>query len=481
VRLGAGVALCALGIGIDTSAFGRGGGGGGGGGHFHGGPRGVAGHGFAHHAFGGHTVGPQHFVSRASHGRLGGHDQFRSANRIATAHQFAHTSVAAQRFRSFSNFSHTGFNRNTFGNERAWNGWGGRFWGPGWNNWGSGWGGWAGPVFWPFLFGDVFSFTFWPYDYYDPFWAFGPDFVFASIFAPGPFFGVNYGYGPDFYTYGDVPNIYYGTRGMRRVPKSLDRPVLGNPALAAIDAEAVQSCGGLAPSVNGFPIEQMRQMVRPAPDQLSALDELSEALSKAKEILAASCPKAIPLTPIGRLDAAQQRLDAMVQAVRIVRSPVEKFYDLLNDDQRQRFVAIKSSRKVARQQGPAMLGSSNLTVSCTQPEGGLTNLPVQRIEQLVGPNAQQQNALNELKKASENAASGLQASCPNQMPQTPAARLDAIEKRLGTMVDALRTIRPKLDEFYSALSDEQKARFNSLGPPTQSASPPRQSGDRYKG
>ena len=175
---------------------------------------------------------------------------------------------------------------------------------------------------------------------------------------------------------------------------------------------------------------------------------------------------------MGRLDAAQQRLDAMIQAVQIVRSPVEKFYDLLSYDQQQRLVAMNSSRKIARRQGPATLGGSNLAAICTQPEGSFTNLPVQRIEQLIGPSAQQQDALNELKKASETAASGLQASCPTEVPQTPAARLDAVEKRLGAVADSLRNIRPELDGFYASLSDEQKAKFNTLGPPTQSASPP---------
>ena len=106
---------------------------------------------------------------------------------------------------------------------------------------------------------------------------------------------------------------------------------------------------------------------------------------------------------------------------------------------------------------------------------------MQRIEQLVGPNAQQQDALNELKRVSETAVSGLQASCPTEVPQTPAARLDAVEKRLRAALDALRDIRPKLDRFYATLSDEQKARFNTLGPPTQTASPPRPSGGRYRG
>jgi hypothetical protein len=31
------------------------------------------------------------------------------------------------------------------------------------------------------------------------------------------------------------------------------------------------------------------------------------------------------------------------------------------------------------------------------------------------------------------------------------------------MLTAVETIRPPLDDFYNALSDEQKARFNTLG------------------
>ncbi len=97
----------------------------------------------------------------------------------------------------------------------------------------------------------------------------------------------------------------------------------------------------------------------------------------------------------------------------------------------------------------------------------MANLPVQRIEQVLHPNAQQWDALDALKKAWENAAGQLQASCSAQMPQAPVARLDAVQARLSAMVDAMKTVRPKLEDFYASLSDEQKARFNIMGPPPQ--------------
>jgi len=45
-------------------------------------------------------------------------------------------------------------------------------------------------------------------------------------------------------------------------------------------------------------------------------------------------------------------------------------------------------------------------------------------------------------------------------------------------VAAMKTIRPKLADFYASLSDEQKAKFNTIGPPPKAASSPpqRQSG-----
>src|SRR5262245_393515 len=44
----------------------------------------------------------------------------------------------------------------------------------------------------------------------------------------------------------------------------------------------------------------------------------------------------------------------------------------------------------------------------------------------------------------------------------PYGRVDAIEKRLEATHGAAITVQPALTKFYDGLSDEQKARFNSL-------------------
>jgi LTXXQ motif family protein len=529
------VAVCALCIVTDASAIAGHGGGGGGGGHgggggggghgggggfaaFHGGGGGGGwhggggGHGFAAHGgmahmghgWSGHALSAHGFSGHAYHGHgltshaMSGHGhQFTSHNlshnhAINAGHnlashnqlshnQSAHNQFAAHNFHGLNNFNHTGFNRNAFGNNANWNHWGGRFWGAGWNNWGWGWGGWAGPVFWPFLLGDVLSFVFWPYAYYAPFWWYGPPFIWASIFAPGPYFGGDYGYGPDYYGngygpdygYGGSPNIYYGSShgdGYRTAARGryAARTEQGDrAALAETNTAAIESCTGLAPGVTNLPIDQIRQTVHPTADQQAALDDLSTASSQASDMVKSSCPNSVPLTPIGRVDAAEKRLQATIKAIQVVRAPLERFYQALSDEQRQRFNAMNGST------GGAPSGG-NIAAACSQQAGSFIDLPVQRIEQVVQPTAQQQSAFDNLKKAAQNASDKLQSSCPTAVPVSPTARVDTVETRLSSMADAIKSVRPDLSNFYASLSDEQKAKFNTMGPPPNATSSPQE-------
>jgi LTXXQ motif family protein len=42
------------------------------------------------------------------------------------------------------------------------------------------------------------------------------------------------------------------------------------------------------------------------------------------------------------------------------------------------------------------------------------------------------------------------------------------------MADAIKSVRPGLQDFYASLSDEQKAKFNTIGPPPNAGPPPQQ-------
>src|SRR5262249_61054994 len=74
----------------------------------------------------------------------------------------------------------------------------------------------------------------------------------------------------------------------------------------------------------------------------------------------------------------------------------------------------------------------------------------------------QRATLDELKDASVKAGERLKTECPAYQTLTPTGRVEAMEKRLEATLAAVKTVQPVLAKFYYSLSDEQKARFNSL-------------------
>lgn len=308
--------------------------------------------------------------------------------------------------------------------------------------------GWSGPVFWPYLYGDVFTYSLWPGAYYDPFWAYGPDYFLSSIYWPGPY-------------YAD------GSGGQYHGP--YDHAAGALPADSAIQAGMGQqtvSCSGLAPGVTDLPIESIRQAVQPTADQIRTLDDLAAAASSASDVVKASCPNQVPLTPLSRLDAVDMRLGAMIQAVGIVRAPLERFYDSLSEGQKERLSAMAEATNLSSPAG-------GVSALCDPRAASSVQLLVDRIERTTQPTSRQQPAFEALRAASVNAAAQLQASCPARTPQTPVERLDAVRTRLQALVQAAASVRPALGAFYATLSDEQKARSNM---PASSVNPVAPSG-----
>ena len=86
--------------------------------------------------------------------------------------------------------------------------------------------------------------------------------------------------------------------------------------------------------------------MRPTDAQLAALDRLSGALDKAVDTLQAACPTTIALTPVGRLETMEQRLQAMIEAAKIVRPALEELYASLSNEQKAKFNRL--SRQTAR-------------------------------------------------------------------------------------------------------------------------------------
>ena len=90
--------------------------------------------------------------------------------------------------------------------------------------------------------------------------------------------------------------------------------------------------------------------------------------------------------------------------------------------------------------------------------------PTEEINQAVHPTKSQRASLVALQNASNKAADMLKASCLADDAITPPARLAAVGKRLDTMLQAVKMVRSALNDFYGTMSDEQKARFEAIGP-----------------
>jgi hypothetical protein len=302
---------------------------------------------------------------------------------------------------------------------------------------------------WPYLYGDVFAYFLWPGTYYDPFWTYGSNAFLTSIIRPGPYY--NGGSDAQY----DGPYEVYGA----------DAPNAAAQQTATSTSGMTVTCSGLAPGVTDLPIDRIRQTAQPTGNQVKALDNLQSVASTASAVVEASCPSQVPLTPMDRLDVVERRLDAMIQAVQIVRAPLETFYGSLSEVQKERLSAIGAS---ANLRSPAAGG---LAALCDSRAANFAQLPVDRIERTTQPTQRQEAAFEALAAASVNAANTLETSCPAEMPQTPVERIDAVERRLDAMVQATNTVRPALAAFYATLSDEQKARLNTPASSANAAVP----------
>jgi len=306
--------------------------------------------------------------------------------------------------------------------------------------------GWFGPLFWPYAYYDFFDYVFWPYAY-DDFWPYAYNDIYYGIYGPYAYSGyASADPGPG-------PGVRSGSprRVVSRTPDGTQR--------AAADV-----CTNQASELTDRPIERITEVVQPTDAQRALLDGLKVANAKAIGILQGACPNDLPSIPTGRLAAMENRLQVMLAAVQTVRPALDRLYQSLSDEQKARFNAVSPASDAAAGQD-----QRNLTMLCEQRTPGVTDLPIDRIAQAVRPTSAQQASLDELKDASLKAAEGLKANCPSYQALTPTGRVEAMEKRLDAILAAVKTVQPALTKFYDGLSDEQKARFNTLRSATRPA------------
>src|ERR1035441_4799811 len=289
--------------------------------------------------------------------------------------------------------------------------------------------GWYGPVFWPYAYSDIFDYSFWPYGYDDGFWDYAYDDFFDGMFwgQGGP---------PEDYAY-------------------------AAPAAPRASYAGVQElCTEPGTGITAWPFAQIEQKVGLNAEQKQLLGDVRKSAADAAATFKASCPakNTFPLTPPGRWQAMTARLQGTLDSVQIVRPALEKFYNSLSDEQKERFNTLGPKRPATNAEANAALPQD--AKACSEAKPGLANLPIEKIDDVVKPTDAQADGLKQLQDATTKAVSILQAACPDETPLTPTGRLEAMEKRLQAMIDAASTVKPALESFYTSLSNEQKARFD---------------------
>ena len=315
---------------------------------------------------------------------------------------------------------------------------------------------WHGGVYWPYAYNDIFFYTFWPSAYEPAYWAYAYDDFFDGIFFP---------YGAPYVEY-----AYAGPYDDARAPRTtgtarsrVDRS--DTSAEARVNREF---CAHQADGITAWPFEQIERAVQPNDEQRRLLEDLKKASASAAERFKDACPDAVPMTPPSRLEVMVMRLQATKDAVAAVRPAMEAFYQALSDEQKARFNEIGPDLAKARNPARTAAQQRPQNGDCGDQKAGFANLPVDQIEDIVQPTAEQADALDRLDEALQKAVDTLSAACPTETPMTPVGRLEAMEKRLDAMIEAANTVRPPLEDFYAVLSAEQKARFNRMGRATAS-------------
>ena len=289
--------------------------------------------------------------------------------------------------------------------------------------------GWVGPLFWPFAIYDINDYIIWGDG--TGFWDYGYPDIYAAIFAP---------YGRDDFAAYTGPSPH--GRRHRRVPP------------------LQQLCGDDGREIAGLSINQIQQAIQPNEAQRAALDDLANAWVFATQMIRASCLTQTAFTAPNRLAAMHQRIGAMSQAVLVLRQPLGKFYDLLEEEQEARLNALAEDRRRTSTANGATEASAQ---GCGAAQAAVLQWPADEIEAKLRLDDTQRAALKVRRDANARAVEILTAECQPKDAITPSARLDAVDVQLADMQQAVYLVSAALESFYAGLSDEQKAQFEAIG------------------
>jgi hypothetical protein len=263
--------------------------------------------------------------------------------------------------------------------------------------------GWAGAVFWPRAADDLVGYAFFPNEAGERFWAYGFNDISDGIFAP------------------PATQAFASARRIR------------DDRATALPAAATELCGSTAGA--GAWADRIEQIVQPDAGQREFLLQLRGALAKADDELKAACPSAMPVSQSARLDIMEERLRALHYATLTIRTPLEKFYGALTDEQKARLNGASPTASPAR--------------ICQTPASARDRSAF-ALDPRARPSAEQRAYQEAMQKHLTDMAKFVAAACPQDIPATPLARLDAQADRLTVLLYTAMAMRPALDQSAEA-------------------------------
>jgi hypothetical protein len=138
---------------------------------------------------------------------------------------------------------------------------------------------------------------------------------------------------------------------------SITVPVPGSSARQITQAATEcysEYCEDDSLDVAGIPVDEIRELAHPSDEQRAALDELGNASVVAAQIVKAACPTDVSPTAIGRIEAVQQRVQAMLKAVNVEQPALAKFYNMLTDEQKARLHTLTQKPLTPANEGDAV-------------------------------------------------------------------------------------------------------------------------------
>ncbi len=258
-------------------------------------------------------------------------------------------------------------------------------------------------MFWPRAADDLVGYSFFPNEAGDRFWAYGFEHIADGLFAP------------------PAAHAFASTRRVR------------DDRASAVPAAMAELCGS-SDGASEWAV-RIEQTVQLDATQRELLSHLRQAMVKADEDVKAACPTAMPTSQAARLDIMEERLRTLHYATLTIRTPLEQFYGSLSDEQKSRL--NESATGSNAQAAPAAV--------CQAHAARASDRSALALERRARPTSEQRAYQEAMQKHLADMARFVASACPQDVPASPIARLDAAADRLTVLLYAAMAMRPALD------------------------------------